>query len=235
MLKQLPLEDIVELVQMSVNEMLQSVDSRRLAFFSKNMTKFVNDIWLESKNNSYESFKASIKNYKENVGEEAIPFISDVLNRDIYLFKDGKLKTEFIPKFRKSILVEKLSESQFATIGKRSFSSDIEWYFEPDNSLIRKINPNQPLVRSPMTTERPQFKRKELPSLSQPSEEYENSSDEESDHEEREEREDRDREDRNRRDEEQTFEKDSEKKEHEEVDKKDKFENENQTKNDFEN
>lgn len=146
------IDQIMDLVKISLKETLRSVDQRRVDFFYENMIKFINDVWVYSRNNTYEDFKESIKNHKEAIGEEIIPFISSVLNRDIYLFKDGKLRHNVSNdiKGRKSIILDQLSETQFSTIGKRLFSSDIEWSFEPDCSLISKLNPRR-IERSPMS------------------------------------------------------------------------------------
>lgn len=162
------IEQITDLVTLSVKEMLRDTDTKRSNFFIENMVRFVNDAWIDAKNNSFEQFKQSVKNYNETVGDEVIPLISSVLNRDVYVFKDGRLKNgqgEDSFKGRKSILIDQLSDTQYSTIGKRLFSSDVEWSFEPDSTLIRKVNPYRPLIRSPMETERKV--RRDLPKLSE--------------------------------------------------------------------
>lgn len=176
------IDQMMDLVKISLNETLRGLDQRRADFFYENMVKFINDVWVYSRNNTYEDFKESIKNHKEAIGEEIIPFISSVLNRDIYLFKDGKLRHDISNdvKGRKSIILDQLSETQFSTIGKRLFSSDIEWSFEPDCSLITKLNPHR-IERSPMSI-RPKERMKQQEAIEKHEEEHER--DEEPRHEE---------------------------------------------------
>lgn len=149
------IEQIVELISVTLKVMLRDMEPKRIDFFTENMIRFVNDMWIEARNHSYDEFKSAVKNYSEPIGEEIIPFISSVLNRDIYLFKDGKLKqsTEEY-KHRKSIIIDQITDNQFAAVGKRLYSSDIEWSFEPDSNLINKINPKEREERSPMTVRR---------------------------------------------------------------------------------
>lgn len=169
------IEQISELVSVTLKVILRDMETKRIDFFTDNMIKFVNDIWIEARNNSFSDFKGGVISYSEPVGEEIIPFVSDVLNRDIYLFRDGKLKQNSSNyKYRKSIVIEQISDNQFTAIGKRLYSSDIEWSFEPDSNFIYKINPVEREERSPMTIGRKHFefevprirsKRKDLPSI----------------------------------------------------------------------
>lgn len=168
------IEQIAELVTMSLKVMLRDMEPKRIEYFTDSMVIFVNDIWIEARNHSYDEFKSAVKNYSEPIGEEIVPFIASVLNRDIYVFKDGKLKQNSLEyKFRKSIIVEQVTDTHYAAIGKRLYSSDIEWSFEPDSSFINKINPVEREERSPMAVRR-RFdynqdkikpKRRELPSI----------------------------------------------------------------------
>lgn len=171
------INQIVDLVIMSLKVMLRDIDIKRSEFFTNHMIRFVSDVWVEAQTISYDEFKNTVKNYSETLGEEIIPFISSILNRDIYIFKDGRIKTNSDAddyKLRKSIIIEQISDNQYSVIGRRLYSSEIEWCFEPEHPLIRKINPINVAERSPMTTQKhftfdanPVVKpvRKNLPSI----------------------------------------------------------------------
>jgi len=147
------IEQLTELVQLNMKLMLKHLDNFRIEFFTTQMITFVNDIWIEAKIRSFNSMKFYLKDSPENISDEFIPFISNVLNVDIYVLRDGKLKSTNNYKNRRSLIIDQISDNKYAAIGKRLYSSDIEWSFEYDYNIIQKINPNKHFQRSPMIIE----------------------------------------------------------------------------------
>ena len=149
------LEQIIELTTDNIKTTFQDLDTYRCEYFTSHMTTFIADIWLEAKRVCQENITNQFKNPEELLGEEFIPFLSQTLNRDIYVLQNGKLKPDKgVYKNRKSIIIDFVEPNQWSAIGKRLYSSDIEWSFDYDYNIIQKINPNKQIERSPMSNEK---------------------------------------------------------------------------------
>jgi hypothetical protein len=114
------------------------------------MEMFVNDMWSQS----LIEYKNNVRDYNGNVGDEIIPHLANVLNRDIYLMKNGQVKLSDV-KDRTSIVIEQLSDNEFVTVGRTTCSGEIEWSFEPDDVILENLTnfTQTRLVRSPMSEE----------------------------------------------------------------------------------
>lgn len=160
-------DELYDSILARTQEFLKDLETNRIDYFTKHIKIFIKALWTQAEIAALTEYKLYIKNDKEPLGLEILPFISNIFNKDICVFdKYGKmLNSDTELKGRQCILLFEIGEKQFETIGRRMHNSDVQWLFESDESLIEKL---LPVSKKPRIMLSPLFKKRQPPQLQLP-------------------------------------------------------------------
>lgn len=122
---------------------ISELQPRKKAYIIKNLQKLVGEIMEEAERDAFESFKRTLNNSNEWVGQDLMGYISDIFKRDIYFINAStrlpyQVGGNLEYKYRKSIVILWIEGGHYEILGKR-IGKRVQRDFEPENEFIKKL------------------------------------------------------------------------------------------------